>query len=444
MNLDKRQATALKGVLLAAAMSVCGLAMLPRPEPSDYRLVSIQEFPDYGEFCLPPEPISSDVNLFAETTDSGEDDYWLSLLWGGSAYAASQQDGQTVDVNRAPVRRIWDTDPVYSAIAINPRTSKIFLYDLNMWKIQVFDRLENTPVSARRSEPERVIGGEGTGMQFNTCITIDPENGDIYTVENDIGDSVAVFSQDAQGNVAPLRTLDVTHRAHSLAIHPDRNELFVSVQYPPQVEVYRKTASGDEKPLRVLSGETTRLANVNGIALDTKTNELFASNWGAVSFYDVAGSGRFEDPSITVYPLDASGDSAPARVIQGSRTQLNWPGQMFVDSERGEIYIANTVGHSILVFDSKAEGNVAPKRIIKGGRTGLTYPTSLAVDLQNRELWIANLGNASATVYPLQARGDAVPLRTIRSAERNKVSLKFGKTQAVTYDSVREEILVPN
>jgi DNA-binding beta-propeller fold protein YncE len=171
---------------------------------------------------------------------------------------------------------------------------------------------------------------------------------------------------------------------------------------------------------------------------------LFASNWGAVSFYDVPGSGRFEDPSITVYPLDARGDSAPARIIQGSRTQLNWPGQMFVDSERGEIYIANTVGHSILVFDSKAEGNVAPKRIIKGGRTGLTYPTSLAVDLQNRELWIANLGNASATVYPLQATGDAVPLRTIRSAARDKVSLKFGKTQAVTYDSVREEILVPN
>ena len=40
--------------------------------------------------------------------------------------------------------------------------------------------------------------------------------------------------------------------------------------------------------------------------------------------------------------------------------------------------------------------------------------------------------------------GNAVPLRTIRSAPANKVSLKFGKTQAVTYDTKREEMLVPN
>ena len=87
---------------------------------------------------------------------------------------------------------------------------------------------------------------------------------------------------------------------------------------------------------------------------------------------------------------------------------------------------------------------VPPRRIIKGARTGLSYPASLFVDLKNQELWVSNLGNASATVYPLNASGDVVPLRKIRSAPEGKVSLKFGKTQAVTYDTKREEILVPN
>ena len=132
------------------------------------------------------------------------------------------------------------------------------------------------------------------------------------------------------------------------------------------------------------------------------------------------------------------------RVIQGSNTQLNWPGVMSLDTDTGDLYIANDLGHSILVFRGTDQGNVQPRRVIKGGKTGLSYPVSVFVDMKNKELWATNVGNASATVYPLAANGDAAPRRTIRSAPRGKVSLRFGKTQAVAYDSKREEILVPN
>ena len=96
------------------------------------------------------------------------------------------------------------------------------------------------------------------------------------------------------------------------------------------------------------------------------------------------------------------------------------------------------------MFHETDKGDVAPRRVIKGQKTGLTYPTGVFVDTKNKELWVSNLGNSSATVYPLAANGDAPPLRTIRSARAGKVSLRFGKTQAVAYDSKREEILVPN
>ena len=42
------------------------------------------------------------------------------------------------------------------------------------------------------------------------------------------------------------------------------------------------------------------------------------------------------------------------------------------------------------------------------------------------------------------ANGDVPPSRIIRSAEEGKQSLRFGKTQALVYDPIREQILVPN
>src|SRR5439155_24742478 len=153
-----------------------------------------------------------------------------------------------------------------------------------------------------------------------------------------------------------------------------------------------------------------------GIAIDPKNKLLFVNNWGNVSDYQTAGTGRFEAPSISVYPLDANGDASPLRVIQGPKTRLNWPGTMSLDPDTGSLYVANDVGNEILVFRETDKGDAAPARIIKGNSTGLNSPVGVFVDETNKELWVANMGNASATVYPLAASGNVAPLRTIRSA----------------------------
>jgi DNA-binding beta-propeller fold protein YncE len=123
---------------------------------------------------------------------------------------------------------------------------------------------------------------------------------------------------------------------------------------------------------------------------------------------------------------------------------LNWPAAMYMDPDRGDLYVANDMDDSILVFRATDTGNVAPTRIIKGSKTGLKNPTGVFVDNQNREVWVSNMGNHSATAYPITANGDAAPLRTIRSAPAGKVSLSIGNPGAVTYDTKREQILVPN
>jgi DNA-binding beta-propeller fold protein YncE len=168
------------------------------------------------------------------------------------------------------------------------------------------------------------------------------------------------------------------------------------------------------------------------------------NSWGNISDYRVAGSGRFEPPSIEIFSATADGDAAPLRVIQGPKTQLDWPGAMSIDPNTGNLYVANDMGQSILVFRKDDQGDVAPARIIKGQKTHLSYPAGVFVDAKNKELWASNIGNSSATVYPLDADGDVAPLRIIRGAEENKQSLRFGKTEAVIYDSKREQLLVPN
>src|SRR5207237_10220750 len=141
MRLERNRMALVVGCVFIA-LSIVG------KRSSGHRLISIQEVREAGEICLP--------NVMA-------------LLRGTSAYAA-QETGQTVDINRQPVRRLWDTDPSYGSIAFDNRTGKVFLQDLNLWAIRIFDRMTNTPATALRSEPERVIQSKETELQFNTSM----------------------------------------------------------------------------------------------------------------------------------------------------------------------------------------------------------------------------------------------------------------------------------
>src|SRR5437870_776194 len=292
------------------------------------RLVSIEQVPAEGETCLPGE------------MDSAAASDVFAAFKAHTVYAAQNPD-RALEVSRAALRTIQDTDSIYTAVAVDARSNEVFLQDNNKWAIRVFDRLENTPPNARLSEPKRVISGPKTQLQFNSAVYIDPNNGDVYSVENDTGDSIVVFNHDANGDVEPIRELHVAHRGFAVAVDEDAQEIYLSVNNPPQVAVYRKMASGEEKPVRVVRGEQTRLADSHGIAIDLKNRLVFVNNWGNFTTEGTTSGGRSDPPSITIYAMDANGDTAPLRVIQGPKTQLNWPGIMALDSDTGDLYVAN-------------------------------------------------------------------------------------------------------
>ena len=123
---------------------------------------------------------------------------------------------------------------------------------------------------------------------------------------------------------------------------------------------------------------------------------------------------------------------------------MDWPTSLVVHPERGEIFVANDTGDSVIVFPADAEGGVAPLRVIKGPRTMVNNPTGITIDFENQELWVANFGSHAATVFDLDANGNVAPKRIIRSGPISAPSPMLSNAHTVAYDSKRQEILVAN
>jgi DNA-binding beta-propeller fold protein YncE len=363
--------------------------------------------------------------------------------------------------DRKPLREIRDEYSQYSAVAVDVERNEVVMADENLFQMLVYDRTTNTPPGAAMSEPKRFIRGPDTWLELQCAIYIDPKNGDIYSLNNDTERHMTVWTRDQKGNQAPAWKLHTPMGSFGLAVDESTQEMLITGQTENVVAAYPKTAREEDSPSWVIWGEKTLLADPHGIALDTKKNLIFVSNFGsklsprplrpgeqyervaAARGNFIPGSGQFLPVSITVYEKTARNDTAPIRVITGPRTQLNWPTGLFVDSEREELYVSNDGGNSILVFDTDANGNAAPKRVLKGPKTQLSYPSSVFVDLKNDEMWVANFGNHRATVFPRTASGDTAPIRVIRSAPEDVPSPSLANVR-IGYDTKREQILAPN
>ncbi len=148
--------------------------------------------------------------------------------------------------------------------------------------------------------------------------------------------SITVHRKDAKGDTPPVRVIQgpktMMNWPTSIAVHPDRGEIFVANDTADTVTVYRAEASGDVAPIRVLKGPKSMIKNPTGVALDLKNNELWVANFG--------------NHSATVYPVDANGDATPKRIIRSAPVgagspMLSNPHTIAYDSKRDELLVAN-------------------------------------------------------------------------------------------------------
>ncbi len=198
----------------------------------------------------------------------------------GQAAQNRNEDRKPIVIERAPQRTIKDPYPSFSAVAVNAEENMLVVTDENLFQIMEYDRRDNTPPRARLTEPKRVISGPDTKAEMMCGVYIDPVTKEVYVLNNDTQNWLPVFSRDARGNAKPSRYLAAPHGTFGIAVNEEKQEMFMTVQHQNAVYVYRKQASGDEKPLRVLMGGDTQLEDPHGIALDVKNKLMFVSNFG--------------------------------------------------------------------------------------------------------------------------------------------------------------------
>jgi len=264
--------------------------------------------------------------------------------------------------------------------------------------------------------PVRTIAGSNTELRWPMGIAVD-RRGKIY-VANVFGGgtsgygSILIFAPDANGNVAPVATIEeglnypfgvaldssgnvyvANNQGESVTIYAAKTykpigriygdntqlypvgltldssgQLYVVNSNPSGsgrgwITVYSPGANGNVKPIRQISGHRTGLWNpLGGIGLD-----------GSGDLY-VTGDGYRKPKAILVYRAGARGDAKPIRRIAGSKTQLDGVDGLALDA-RARVYVTTTSPLSgptaVLVFAPNADRNVAPIREIEGPQTGL-------------------------------------------------------------------------
>ncbi len=472
LGIRKHSATALLAVVLLgiAAASVLFTNTAVRPEQTiaigNDRLINYEQMAEMsGEMCE-FVPASASARFAAmPVAQAGQAG---AVAGDMKAPAHPRPEVQALVHKRAPLYRVEDPYYGFAGIAVDPIRNEIIIAEENVSNLVVYDRMANTPPNAAMTEPKRIIGGPDASLEYACSVYVDPETGDIYGINNDTMNWLPVFGRDQKGNATPKRRIQTPHTTFGIVVDETNDDMFLTIQDDHAVVVYNKYAKDKESPLRILQGRATLMADPHGIALDTKKGEIFVANWGTSNDRPplaeggggddrherkdfpvgraraFSGSGKIAPPSITVYPKGAKGDTAPLRVIQGPKTQMDWPTSLAVHPDRGEIYVANDTGDSVIVFKADAQGDVAPIRVIKGPKTMIKNPTGVALDLKNNELWVANFGSHAATVYPVDAGGDVVPKRVIRSGPIGAPSPKLSNAHTVAYDTKRQEILVAN
>ena len=122
---------------------------------------------------------------------------------------------------------------------------------------------------------------------------------------------------------------------------------------PPSITVYSLNATGDAKPLRIIEGPQTMMNWPSHLAVHEERQELFVANDA--------------DDSILVFRTTDTGNVAPIRMIKGPNTGIKNPPGIALDVKNGEISVASMGTHAVLFFPLTANGDVKPSRIIRGG-----------------------------------------------------------------------------
>lgn len=198
--------------------------------------------------------------------------------------------------------------------------------------------------SARGEEPPiRVIQGSRTRLTAMDRLAVDPYNDEIYVPE---GDAVLVFDRKASGNVAPKRVLEGPNTgftaAGTIAIDHVRNLLVVGAELPEgrgrgsQLAIFDRTASGNVKPKRVISGPEARVGNPGNMRVYPEGGLIFV----------VQQAGY-----VGVWSIDDEGEVPPRFTVGGPKGILEKPRGLDLDPKHNAVIVSDKGLNAVLTFE---------------------------------------------------------------------------------------------
>lgn len=238
---------------------------------------------------------------------------------------------------------------------------------------------------------------------------------------------IGVFSDDAFGNAAPLRTIvpgtaNPVNTANFIEFESGENALYVADFWGKAIRVYDARASGDAAPLRTMNPPS--LGQPRAVRIDRAHEEMVV----------IAGN-----CCIYTWPrlADGSGVNTIRRIPWGgnnvSASGLNNPVGLALNRQRGEIIVGDYKDDAgagypnrIFVFSRLTDGpGAAPLRVIEGPNTQLGGRSNVrvAVDEETQTIF-ALVGppdgdltqSARVLAFAADASGDATPLHVISGA----------------------------
>jgi hypothetical protein len=216
---------------------------------------------------------------------------------------------------------------------------------------------------------------------------------------------------------------------HDIRYDAVHDEFFVTNPFAQAILAFRGSATGEERPIRVIQGPHTELQVPDTLEIDSVHNEIFVPDWSGV---------------IHVYPLNANGDVAPLRTLKAR-------GPIAVDPIHNVLVTATPVTingkrqQALMIYNRTDEGDAKPIRVISGDRTGM-LGGSRQFSIYPEGGWIVLTQSGGAEgdepyppdpfigVWSINDNGNIPP--------RWKITNAVKKPRSITFDPLHKELIV--
>ena len=212
----------------------------------------------------------------------------------------------------------------------------------------------------------RMIMGNKTQITTPARLGLDPVHKEVFVP---LGDQILVFPSDAEGNIAPIRVIkgpDTLLGADALTIDPVNNLLIVSGQRPRargesaeseergelaagggvnargQVLMFDRTANGNAKPLRVISGPHSRITRTGLITVYPPTKHILAG----LPSNEKASPNNF----VGVWKEGDNGDVPPRWMIGGPNQFLLQVRGITLVPKQKEVVVSDKYQNAVVTY----------------------------------------------------------------------------------------------